>query len=121
MTRYHFEKLIDKYSTHITVIAPPEERYEHGRLVRSVAWEKQLFGAVVPMPNQKVYQAGGYYSASDRQLYLKTPLPKPVADVKIRHKNQLYKVEAETDYSDFGDVYVYVLKWVSSFDEPEKN
>ena len=120
MKLYNFARLVTKYSVRFQFLVRGQGHYESGKWVTGEPITKDGTGAIVPMSENKVRQSGGVYTAKDRQLYMLSPIPEALKGAKIRYKDDLYSVEAETSYEDYADVYVYVLKWVSLFDEEAK-
>lgn len=114
---YNFERLISKYSNEIVIITKRAGQYVNGRYVALDSEIKNIRGAITPLKNEKIYQSGGTLTASDRQLYTKEPINSDLNGVTIRYEGKTYKVEEDTDYSDYGVIYVYVLKRVDSFDK----
>lgn len=115
---YDFERLIDKYSNKVEIITQQSGQYVNGRYVAAADEVNNISGAVIPLKDEKIYQSGGTLTKSDRQLYTKEPISNDLNGVKVRYKGKTYKVEEDTDYSDYGKIYVYVLKRVDSFDRP---
>ncbi|MDL2253317.1 hypothetical protein LJC49_04500 [Ruminococcaceae bacterium OttesenSCG-928-I18] len=110
----HFDRLIDKYSVTFAFLAATSGGYDAGKYVPGEPDRKELRGAIIPLPERKVYQPGGSFTEKDRNLILKRPLPAPLEDAKVEYKGNVYSVEEETDHSDYGNVAVYVLRWVSN-------
>lgn len=115
---YDFTRLIRKYSNVFEVISSENGEYVDGKYQAGLSTVIEMTGAIIPMTERKIYQSGGTLKSTDRQLYTLTLLPK---NCKVRYKNNVYSVEEETNYEDYADVYVYVLKWVSNFDRSKEN
>lgn len=113
---YNFDRLIDKYSGDFTLVSETEGNYIGGKYISGETTEITLRGAIVPIADNKVYQSGGTYTTKDRELYMRTPIDKPLETVKVRYKNNEYKIEQVKDFSDYANAYIYLLKWVSGFD-----
>lgn len=114
---YDFTRLIKKYSNEAEVIKVLEGRYVNGRYVNGETVTKKIIGAVIPLKDSKIYQSGGTLTASDRQMYTLEALGEDLNNVKVFYHNKHYKVEEDTDYSDYANVHVYVLKRIDSFDK----
>lgn len=115
---YKFQRLLNKYrvkgATTTTLSTVPGYYDTGGDWVPPQHIEKdvELNCAIVPMSTRQINDSGGRYSASDRQLYTQTKLqPKQ----HIKYKNVTYSVEEETDYTEYSDFFVYVIKAVSPF------
>ena len=110
MKLYNFSRLIIKYSTEFTLVAPSEGEYDGGIYVYGEPEAQVLTGAIIPMPQRKVYQPGGNYTSEDKELYMLTRIAKPLLGGKVLYQGDTYSIEEETDYSDFSDIYHYVLR-----------
>lgn len=116
---YNFTRLINKYSNTFELITESDGVYVNGVWQAGLSTIKPMRGAIIPMSDGKIYQSGGTLTKSDRNLYTIEPIPNPLNNQKVRYKGKTYSVEEETDYSDYADAYVYVLKRVESFDKPK--
>lgn len=110
MKLYNFTRLINKYSTDFTLIIPSDGHYEGGIYKDGKPTTEIRAGAIVPLSQRKVYQSGGNYTAQDKELYTVKRIDRALLGGKILYKGEYYSVEEETDYSDFGDVYHYMLR-----------
>lgn len=111
---YNFDRLIDKYSVDFTLVTAAEGTYVGGDYVAGEAAETACRGAIVPMSDSKIYNSGGAYTKKDRQLYMRTPIPYSLKTTKARYKGDLYNIEQATDFDDYANAYIYVMKWVSA-------
>ena len=118
---YDFHRLIDKYSCIFEVIYHTEGAYVDGKWRDGLTTVSEMSGAIVPLAETKIYQSGGTLKKTDRQLYTVIPVTEDLSKAKVRYKGKTYSIEEDTDYSDYADVYIYVLRWVSGFDKSEKN
>ena len=116
MSLYDFTRLIQKYSVPFILVVSKEGRYESGQWIPGETVEREMYGAIIPMSQNKIYQSGGTYTAQDRELYLPYPIPEPLDKLKVMHRGITYKVESMTDYSLYADAAHYNLKVVSLFD-----
>lgn len=115
MKLYRFARLIQKYYTDIEVQIATEGYWddETGEYVPSKNDPVTLKAAVIPMSSQQIYNSGGSYTTADRNIFILEPLtPK----TKVTHKGLTYSVEQSTDFTEYGDFFMYVLKAVSTFD-----
>lgn len=120
MSLFKFQRLIDKYSIPCTLVTQSEGAFIAGDYVDGEEIKTDIMGALLPVPERKMYNSGGYYTAKDRQLYTLAEIDTST-ECYIVHNNQKYKVESTTDCKEYADFNLYDLKWVSSFDRPEKN
>lgn len=109
---YNFNRLVKKYSNDITVKTVGSGTYIAGRYEPGEMTTTIVRGAVIPYSTTKVYQSGGNIKTSDMQLYTLDPVKFDLDNVRIEYKNRVYKVEQDSDYTDFSDVYVYKLVYV---------
>lgn len=112
---FDFTDLIEKYSVSYTLIIPQKGGYVDGYYQAGAEERKEMEGAIVPYKESRIYQSGGSLTQEDRELYSMARLEFE-KNLVVEHKGKKYKVESETDYSDYADVYVYALKRVSAFD-----
>lgn len=111
---YNFDRLIDKYSVDFTLVTASEGSYIDGHYVAGNTTAELVRGAIVPISDNKIYQSGGTLTTKDRQLYMRTPIEAPLKTTKVRYKNDEYNIEQSTDFGDYANAYIYLLKWVSS-------
>lgn len=114
---YNFDRLIDKYSVDFTLITISGGSYVGGKYVGSTETETLCRGAIDPISDSKIYQSGGVLTTKDRQLYMRTPIEKSLTDSKIRFKGNVYKIEQDTNYDDYANAYIYMLKWVEKLSD----
>lgn len=118
MKLYNFARLINKYSTSFHFLVKTDGHFdERGRWVEGEPVMQDATGAIIPMADSKVRQSGGQYTTKDRELYMLRPIPRALMQSNVCYKGNLYSIEQETNYEDYADVVVYVLKWVSLFDK----
>lgn len=113
---YDFKRLIKKYGVDFEILIFMEGSYERGKWRESEPEIKNGEGAILPIGDKKLYGSGGTYDSEDRLLYTYTPIETALEGTRIRYKNNVYSVVEATDYGDYGDVYVYTLKRVSTDD-----
>lgn len=117
MKLYNFARLIRKYSTTFCFYVQNGGHYESGKWVTGESAKYEATGAIIPMSESRIRESGGAYTSKDRELYMMQPIPDSLRGAQVCYQGCTYSVEAETDYRDYADVYVYVLKWVSLFDK----
>jgi hypothetical protein len=118
MKLYNFARLIQRYSCDFDFLPAASGTYDAGKWVPGEAPASPKHGAIVPMSKQKLYQPGGTYTTQDRQLFMTSPLPDALEGAHVQSKGNIYTIEQDTDWSDYADVYAYVLRRVSQFDRP---
>lgn len=114
---YNFNRLIKKYGVTCSLLEEASGgRYEGGEWVPDPAPpEEEITGALIPMTERKIYQSGGTYTEHDREFLTFTEIPLEPAH-HITYHGAKYKVESNTDYSDYAGFYAYNLKRVGAFD-----
>lgn len=110
MKLYNFIRLISKYSVDFTLITPSKGEYEGGIYVDGESESKAMRGAIVPLSEKKLYQEGGNYTAEDRELYMSARIDSALLGGRVLYKGNYYRIEEETDYSDYADAYRYTLR-----------
>ena len=130
-----FGRLLEKYSVDMTLLVRAPGARGAGRWAPGEEVCVALRGAVVPLPERKMYHPGGVYAQADRQLLLPGTLCEMVArapggaallpalaggvcgaGAHILHGGRRYAVEEETDHGDYAYVAVYILRYVGMFD-----
>lgn len=112
---YDFNRLIEKYSTNFMIISNSDGQYVDGVYQKGAESQTPAKGAVVPFSERKIYQSGGTYTAKDRQLYMRTAIEKPFNNKQVIYKGNTYNLEEDTDWEEYADAHVYVMKYVSRF------
>lgn len=116
MNRYNFNDLVKRHSVSFKAVSKSEGEYIGGRYQEGTETVTEHTGAIIPLSERKIHNTGGSYTAKDRNLYMTEPLTGALKEMQIRYKGNTYSIEEEKDFSDYSDVYVYLLRWVSSFD-----
>ena len=112
----NFDSLIDRYSVEFEVLPKQSGRYVGGEYVESEKRTPVLKrGAIVSIPQRKIYQSGGYLTSKDLRLFIYSPLEG--SDLMVRYKDSIYSVEDESDHQEFAGVTSYTLKFVSVFNK----
>ena len=108
----NFNGLIDRYSVEFEIITTAKGEYVGGEYVEGQSTSVKKRGAIVSIPQRKIYQSGGHLTAKDLRLFTY----EAVESTKIKYKGCTYSVEESGDYSEFAGVYSYILKWVNGFE-----
>ncbi len=87
---YNFNRLVNKYSTDITVKTYGKGGYVNGRYVPGETSETIVRGAVIPYSTMKIFQSGGNIKLTDMQLYTLNPVDLDLDNSKIIYKNKIY-------------------------------
>lgn len=111
-----FDNLIDEYSVDFTLVTHSKGSFVGGKYVEGTETVAACRGAIIPYADSKIYHSGGTLTKNDRQLIMKTVIPFPLKDTKVRYKGDEYSIEQSTNYGDYASVYIYALEWVSRFD-----
>lgn len=114
---FDFSRLILKYSVPFQLVSVGGGHYEAGIYLPDEVAPIEMCGAIIPLKERKIYQSGGSLTTKDRQLYCQGSINNALKGAKVIYKGDTYSIEADTDYSDYADVSVYLLKWVSSLDK----
>lgn len=117
MKLYNFTRLISKYKTEFKIVSENGGKYDDDGEWKYAEDETVIKqGAIVPMSESKIYYSGGTYTTQDRTLYMFEKLSSALKNCYVIYQDNKYKIEQETDYSEYADVYVYVLRRVSAID-----
>ncbi|HDR7980261.1 TPA: hypothetical protein QC443_002538 [Bacillus cereus] len=72
--------------------------------------ERHMIGIILPLTTDELQkEANGTYTRKDRKIYTLAPLK---IGQKIEYKKQRYTIDANKDYEDYADVYMYYAKGV---------
>lgn len=122
--QFDFNRLINKYSSDCQLLQ--EANGEDGGWIAG-NWVPgaapvpiAIRGAIVPLSDRKIYLSGGSYMEQDREFITSTAIPMD-RTCHILHQGSSYKVESNTDYSDYAGFYAYNLKKVDAFDRTGKD
>ncbi len=120
MRYFHFDRLIEKYSSEFTAILPPKGGYDDsGEYVKGKSEKVSLYGAILDISEKKIYNSNGTISHKDKQLFIKGKLTSNLIGAKVIYEDKQYNVEEETENCKFTGFSSYVLKYVSAFDKGE--
>ena len=114
---YNFHRLIQKYSCTFTVSYHNNGSYEGGIYKPGDTVTESVSGAVVPVSAKKAYQSGGSYTEKDKELYVLSQLPRALLGGRAIYRGEEYSIEEESDYSEYCDAFVYVMKRVDADDK----
>lgn len=109
---YNFSRLVRKYSNPFTLTVYGTGTHVDGRYQKGQPTEYSKFGAILPLSQRKIYQSGGTLTSADRQLYMLERIEESLKGSRVTYQGKTYAIEEDTDYTDFSDVSVYVLRWV---------
>lgn len=110
---YDFKRLIKKYSkSPIHIIRETDGYYDPmqgGLWIDGDIEEIEIEGAVVPLKGNEIdYREGAVYTNKDRKVYTYQSID---IGEKIKHKDNIYTVSEQKDYSDFDvDLNIYIVK-----------
>ena len=113
---YDFRDLIKRHSVTFELISHSAGKYVGGKWQSGSESISERSGAIIPLSERKIYQSGGTYTSKDRNLYMITPIEGALKECQVRYKGVIYNIEEEKNFSEYSADYVYVLRWVSSFD-----
>ena len=120
MVLYNFARLIKKYTITCQLVNFKEGEWVAGEWVEGEQITTDICGAIVPMSEKRINNSGGSYKQGDCEFITTTPIELN-SDTFIQYKDKKYKLQDNTDYSDYADFYNYVARRVSAFDRTESN
>lgn len=117
---YNFERLISKYGVQDVFLTAKTGGYwdDDGMWQEGLNESVLLQCAIVPMATKDVYASGGRYTTADRQLYTQQQLK---TKQTIEYRGITYTIMEETDYTAYGDFFVYVIRAVSEIATSQPN
>lgn len=118
MKRNAFSRLIQKNELDIQLIYQEEGSYIDGEYVEGMSTVKEQKAVITPISERKAYDSGGSYTTQDFQLISTTEIDLE-QNPSILHKGKLYKLDPDGSYSNYVDVYNYIMKRVDNFDKPK--
>lgn len=110
MKLYNFNRLVQKYSNPFTLTVHGKGTHVDGRYQKGEPTTYEKTGAILPLSQRKIYQSGGTLTTADRQLYTLERIEESLEGSVVTYKGKRYAIEEDTDYTDFSDVSVYVLR-----------
>lgn len=120
MIYFHFERLIEKYSSEFTAILPPKGSYDDsGEYVQGEPEKVSLYGAILDISEKKIYNSNGTLTHKDKQLFIKGELTSNLIGAKVIYEDKQYSVEEEAENCKFTGFSSYILKYVSAFGKGE--
>lgn len=120
MKLYHLSRLIKKYTVSCQLINTTEGHWKSGEWVEGETTTTDIEGAIVPMTEKRINNSGGDYKQGDCEFISTIPLELN-GDTFIIYKDKRYKLQENTDYSDYADFYNYIARRVSAFDRDKDN
>ena len=120
MLIYKFNRLIKKYTVDCQLVSVSEGKWVAGSWVDGETTIEPIRGAIVPMTEKRLNNSGGDYKQGDCEFITTAPIELH-SDTHILYKDKKYKLEENTDYSDYADFYTYVARRVSAFDTTGSN
>uniref|UniRef100_UPI0040576408 hypothetical protein n=1 Tax=Acetatifactor sp. TaxID=1872090 RepID=UPI0040576408 len=120
MKLYHFSRLIKKYAVQCQLINTTEGSWKAGEWVEGETTTTDIRGAIVPLSEKRINNSGGAYTQGDCEFITTKPLELN-SDTFILYKDKKYKIQENTDYSDYADFYNYIARRVSAFDTDKRN
>lgn len=116
MQQFHFERLINKYSTDFIVEIPNKGEYnDAGDWVDGTPKKVVRRGAIINHRENRVFRSEGTLTAQDRALYMLRPIDLPLEGAKVIHKGKIYSISDGLQNAEFTNVWNYTLKYVSVF------
>lgn len=108
-----FADLIDDYAVPFQYISGGG-KYVDGEWISDADIGVTKYGAIIPFSNKEIFNSGGKYTSSDRQLAIAEKLE---LGAKVVDGSETYTITSEDPYADhYADTNIYHLKAVSVFD-----
>lgn len=120
MKLYNFARLIKKYTVSCQLVDIAEGSWQAGLWIEGKTTTQDISGAIVPITEKRIQNSGGSYKQGDCEFITTQPLVIH-SNTYIIHKDKKYKLEDNTDYSDYADFNTYIARRVSAFDTTGTN
>lgn len=119
---YNFKRLLSKYGTTVTLKVPATGSYDKsGRFVQGKPESYELQGAVIGLTKSKIYRSEGTLTQRDKYFFCEKEIDKALEGAYVLHNNKKYNIASEEENAEFTGVYMYILKYVSVFEEEDEN
>lgn len=118
MKRNTFSRLIQKYELEIQLIYQEEGSYIDGEYIDGSSVIEERKAVITPISERKAFDSGGSYTTQDFQLITREKIELE-KNPYILYQGIKYHIEADGSYSNYVDVYNYIMKRVDSFDRPK--
>ncbi len=116
MQYFHFDRLINKYSSEFSAILPESGHYaDNGEYVIDEKSNLALSGAIIDISESKVRNSNGTLTLKDKQLFIKGKPIEGLINSKVVYGGNQYSVESETENHSFTGFSSYTLKYISAF------
>ncbi len=109
---YNFIRLVQKYSVPCQHIASQPGYYDDDGI-----WHEpqdvtvDTKAAILPVPERTLYESGGRYTTADRLIIALEAFP---LQSHIFYRGKKYRIEEETDFSEYADFHQYLAKLVDT-------
>lgn len=119
---FHLKRLVRKYSRPIKLHVQQKGYYEGGIYHEGDTDILDVYGALIAMKRPSMNDSGGSFAKESKHLYMLSPIPHALENVKVECDGQLYTVTTDRDHGNemFTGVYAYYLTWVSKFDNSKE-
>lgn len=109
--QFQFADFVEEFS--VPIIAKTvgsDGYYDDGEWVPPIpAEDLNLVAIVLPLSEDDLkYVESGSYTVKEKKLYVTKEL---AVGQKIEYKSDLYEIGAFKDYSEYADVYIYLMRW----------
>lgn len=110
-----FKEVIDQNGVPFTAFLRGEGSHVSGKWTPGVPSEVPMIGIILPVVagsksigEELSYIENGVYTLKEKKLFTTTPIE---LGVQVKYKNDFYTVQAFKDFSEFTDVFIYLMKW----------
>jgi len=118
MAYFNFLRLIQKYTSEFKLLKYQDGYYNDlGEYVQNDVTEDILCGAIINFKESKIYRSEGTLTSQDKRLFTLKPICNNLERAIVIHNGKKYNVEESKQNAKFTDVYSYILRYVSVFDD----
>lgn len=110
-----FKEVIDQNGVPFTAYISSEGQYVNGKWVPGITTEVGMSGVILPLVagsksvgQELNYIENGVYTTKEKKL-----LTTEIIEIgtKVKYKNDLFTLQAFTDYTDYTDVNIYIMRY----------
>lgn len=82
---------------------------ENGDYIEEQLVPVAMSGIVLPLSEDDLrYAEAGTYSQKEKKVYTVAPLEE---GRRVEYKGDMYTIQSFKDYSEYADVYIYLMRW----------
>lgn len=110
MKPFEFADFVDEFKVPFVAISESEGDWsDDGKWIPGGPTETPMKGIVLPLSEDDLqYAEAGTYSVKDKKIYTTQALE---MGAEVEYKGDRYTIQNFKDYSEYADVYIYLMRW----------